>query len=203
MKFRNIVAALAAVLAIAGLAHATPALATNADNPNDTAYWEAQVGDGATCAKHNPSDTTDDGTVTDAGKSVTLNAGHWALLVVNSGSGGPDNDGNLVYHDPAAGTAYFGPLNGGGNQGNVSHWIVCGTATPQPDAQVTYGTWVDGSWVCGNTTVDQTRTVTMTPYLLLNGQWQLDAAHATVTIEHHTRALTGDELATCIPPRPE
>jgi LPXTG-motif cell wall-anchored protein len=202
-SIRNIVAALAAVLAIAGLAQATPVFADNAGNPNDAAYWEAQLGDGATCVKHNPKDVTSDGKITDGGKSVTLNPGNWALLVVNSGAAGPDNNGNLVYHNPAAGTAYFGPLNNGGQQGNVSHWIVCGTTTPQPDAQVTYGQWVDGKWICGDTTVVQTRTVTTTPYALVNGQWQLDAANATVTTEHQTRQLTAGELATCIPPQPE
>ena len=135
---------------------------------------------------------------------MTLNPGNWVLLVVNSGSGGPAGDGNLVYHNPVAGTAYFGPLNNGGQQGAVSHWIVCtGAPTPQPEPQVTPGAWVDGNWECGDTTVDQTRTVTTTPYVLVNGLWTLDVDHATVTTEHETRDLTADELATCIPDQPQ
>ena len=172
-------------------------------NPNDPAYWESQLGDGASCVKHDPGDTTTDGAITDGGKSVTLNQGDWALLVVNSGAGGPDGNGNLVYDDPVAGTAYFGPLNGGDQQGNVSHWIVCGTPTaPQPDDEITRTEWVDGTWECGDTTVEQTRTVTTTPYVLVDNAWQLDEANAVTTTETRTRALTADELATCIPDQP-
>jgi LPXTG-motif cell wall-anchored protein len=194
-SIRCFLAALAALVAMTSLAHSTPAFATNSDNPNDAAYWLPRAGDGATCAKHNPGDETSDGEITDGGTSVTLNPGNWVLLVVKSGSEGPNNDGNLVYDDPVAGTAYSGPLNAGGQQGAVSHWIVCtGAPTPQPDTEVTEGHWTDGTWACGATTVEQTRTITTTTYLLVAGQWQ---PHTENTIEHQTRPLTTDEQFPC------
>src|SRR5690242_818037 len=96
-SIRILVAALAAVVAITSLAHATPAFATNSDNPNDPAYWLPQAGEGATCEKYEPGEQPPAGAVTDDGKSVTLNPGNWVLLVVKSGSEGPDGDGNAVY----------------------------------------------------------------------------------------------------------
>ena len=202
---KSLVVALTTAVAVSAVAQSGPASASSNGNPNDPAYWESQAGEGATCVKYSPADTTADGVITDDGKSVTLNPGNWALLVVNSGAAGPDGNGNLVYADPVAGTAYFGPLNGGGQQGNVSHWIVCSrpTTPPQPDPQVTHTDWVDGDWGCGDTTVEQTRTTTVTPYILVNGQWALDEANAATTTESQTRQLTAAELATCIPDQPE
>ena len=162
------------------------AFADNSGNKNETPYRESQLGDGATCAKHNPGDSNTDGTLTGGGTSVTLSADNWVLLVVNSGSGGPAGDGNLVYQNPIAGTAYFGPLNNGGQQGAVRTWIVCtGAPTAQPEPEVTLGSWTDdGAWLCGATTVEQTRTITTVPYVLVNGQWQLDTdpTHTTVIV---------------------
>lgn len=71
---------------------------------------------------------------------------------------------------------------------------------PQPDPKVVtdYGDWVDGEWVCGDTTVEQTRkawTIT-TPYKLVDGKWVLDPDNATRTDmpdETQTRDLTDDE----------
>ncbi len=203
-SIKHLLAALTAAVAVTAVAHSAPVFASSAGNPNDPAYWETQLGDGASCVKHNPGDTTADGVITDAGTSVTLNAGNWALLVVNSGAAGPDGNGNLVYNNPVAGFAYFGPLNSGGQQGNVSHWIVCsGPTAPQPESKVTSTEWVDGAWECDDTTVEQTRTVTTTPYVLVGNEWQLDDANAVTNNETRTRPLTSEELASCVPDQPE
>ena len=135
-SIRYLLTALVAAVAVTAVAQGAPALAGNEANPNETAYWENWLGAGATCVKHNPGDVTADGAVTNGGKAVTLSASSWALLVVNSGSTGPTGNGNLGYSNPVAGTAYFGPLNGGGQQGNVSHWIVCGSPTPPPSDDI-------------------------------------------------------------------
>lgn len=52
---------------------------------------------------------------------------------------------------------------------------------------VTYGEWEDGTWVCGDTTVEQTRTVTTT----------VGEAQPVVTTETQTRDLTQEEIGTC------
>jgi len=174
-SIRTIVAALAAVLAIAGLAQATPAFADNS-NKNEIAYWEAQLGDGTTCVKHDGDGA--EGSITGGGTSVTLVQGTWVLLVVNSGSEGPDGDGNLVYRAPniVAGEAYVGPRNHGGQLGNISHWIVCGTAatttttTTTVPAETTTTTTTVPEHVGDTTTttepVDETTTTTTEPELV-------------------------------------
>jgi LPXTG-motif cell wall-anchored protein len=203
-SFRNLLAALAAVLAITCLAQGAPAFADNVDNRNEVAYWQTQVGDSARCVKHEPGDSTPDGQLTDGGTSVTLNPGNWVLLVVKSGSAGADGDGNAVYPDPiagnpspVAGTAYFGPLNGGEQQGTVSHWIVCSGA---PTPEVTTVTTDNGTPACGATTIGETLTTTTTPYILVNGEWRLDPTNAHVDTTQQTRDLAPSERFDCPPP---
>lgn len=94
---------------------------------NQPSYWEDYgPHDNAQCYSH--SGNSDHGSITDGGKTVTLNAfnvaawpgDHWELLVVKGGS-----DWNNVIVHPTAGVAYGSPLNSGGQQSDVSHWIVC------------------------------------------------------------------------------
>jgi hypothetical protein len=110
------------------------ASSAEAANPNDPEYWEGQFPDAIACYKHDGSQLiTQHGWITDDGKSVTLRTfreawpgDHYEVLVVKSGS--VDNGwgpGNAVYVHPNALVAYFGPLNASGEQGEVSHWIVC------------------------------------------------------------------------------
>jgi len=76
--------------------------------------------------------------------------------------------------------------------------VCTGAPTPQPEPEVTNSTWTDdGAWLCGATTVTQTRTVTTTPYMLDAGEWQLDPAHANVVAEHQTRQLAANEQFAC------
>ena len=201
--------ALAALLVAAGTGWLAQAGSVNAasSNPNDAAYWEARAGHDAKCYKHDPATNGGShGYLTDDGKAVTLNpfdpswpGDHWELLVVKSGSNdighGP---GNAVYVHPQAGIPYFGPANGSGDIGAVSHWIVCkGTAPDKPADKVEYTDWQDQVWVCGDTSVTQTRTKTVTTYVLENGEWV--PGEPVVTTETQTRPLTGDEIQSCKP----
>lgn len=98
---------------------------------NEPSYWEDYgPHDDAVCYSH--SGNSSHGSVTGGGKTVTLNAygadwpgDHWELLVVKGGS----VSNNVIVH-PSAGVAYASPLNDGGQQSNVSHWIVCKGTTP-------------------------------------------------------------------------
>ena len=67
-SIRFLFAALTAVVAITCLAQSAPAFADNSGNKNETPYWEAYLGNGATCVKHNPGDSTSDGTLTDSAR---------------------------------------------------------------------------------------------------------------------------------------
>ncbi|MHB1491184.1 MAG: hypothetical protein ACYCTH_11935, partial [Cellulomonas sp.] len=69
----------------------------------------------------------------------------------------------------------------------------------QPGAKVTTTAWVDGTWGCDATTVEQTRTVTTTPYIWGDGQWVLDAAKTTTVTETQTRNLSTSEETVCPP----
>ena len=69
--------------------------------------------------------------------------------------------------------------------------------------------WVDGEWVCGDTTVVQTRTVTTTPYkaIVVDGKYVLvlDTENATSKEETQVRDLTPEEQqSVCdVPETPE
>ena len=98
---------------------------------NSTKYWEDLYADhNAECYKSEGN--TEHGKLTDKKKTVTLNpfnqawpGDHWEVLVVKAG-----NTNNVIHH-PAAGVAYASPLNSGGKQAEVSHWIVCKGTTPE------------------------------------------------------------------------
>ncbi|TDN90594.1 hypothetical protein [Microbacterium sp. BK668] len=99
---------------------------------NKTSYWEALYADHeAVC--YSSSGSTSHGSITDGGKTVTLRqydpswpGDHWELLVVKGG-----NLWNNVVEHPQAGVAYASPENSGGQQSDVSHWIVCKGTTPE------------------------------------------------------------------------
>jgi hypothetical protein len=71
--------------------------------------------------------------------------------------------------------------------------------TTKPDDEVTYGDWTDGTFTCGDVTVLQTRTKTVTTHTWNGTEWVLDAANATTTNETQTRLPTSDELKSCAP----
>jgi LPXTG-motif cell wall-anchored protein len=108
--------------------------ATDNNNPNDAPYWQSRTEHQSQCFKHTPQDSPNaHGSITNGNKAVTLNpfnqawfGDHWELLVVNGGNG------NTVVSHPAAGVAYYPPLNNGGQHPNISHWIVCKGVTPTP-----------------------------------------------------------------------
>lgn len=107
---------------------------SSATNHED--YWEDYTDHEMQCFKHGGS--SDHGSVTDGGKTVTLNefnqdwwGDHWELLVIKGG-----NVWNNVIEHPKAGTAYASTENAGGNQANVSHWIVCKGVQPDVDPEV-------------------------------------------------------------------
>lgn len=67
----------------------------------------------------------------------------------------------------------------------------------KPDDKVTYSEWQDGTWVCGDTTVLQTRTVTTVRYV-----WDPEVGGyveqpPVVTTESQVRNLTQQEISTC------
>lgn len=137
---KKIIGALA-VLAVGtamALSAALPASAT--PGPNSPEYWKSQYPNAVECYKYDPPSTPNShGALADDGKAVVLNTfdqswpgDRWEVLIVKSGSEGGDGAGNAVYPLPTAGTLYYGPLNGGGQQGAVSHWIVCKGETPPP-----------------------------------------------------------------------
>ena len=200
---------LAAVVAASGMFLSGPASApaSAAGSPDDASYWESKTEHPSVCYKH-VSDGGAHGGLADGGTAVRLApfnpswpGDHWDLLVVKSGSGGDRS----VYHHPAPGV-YSGPLVSG-KRVKVAHWIVCkGTVPKQPADKVEYGEWEDGVWECGDTSVTQTRTKTVTPYKYSSGKWVLDPANQVVTTESQTRPLTSDEQVPCVtvitPPSP-
>lgn len=67
---------------------------------------------------------------------------------------------------------------------------------PRPDDKTDYTDWVDGTWECGDTTVTQTRTKTVTTWTLVDFEW---VSSTTETTETQTRALTETEIESCRP----
>ena len=134
MKLRGMAVAL--VAAALTIAVATPVSAAAADNTNSPEYWEIAISNTLGGAEvHCYKDSH--GSVTADGKSVVLDTFQeswfgtgYAALIVKAGSGGEDGNGNKVYMFPNAGTPYLTPLNAGGQQADVSHWIVCKGAMP-------------------------------------------------------------------------
>ena len=74
----------------------------------------------------------------------------------------------------------------------------------KPDALVVNGEWADGDFVCTDTEVIQTRTVTTTEYVFDTESWTWVAGEPVVTEQTQTRPLTEEE-STCpvIPEEPE
>ena len=134
MKSKKLLALGSALLLVAGFVSlgALPANAGNENNQNEIVYWQNLYGAATTtCAKDQFGSITTDSS---GHSGVTLTGAHtWLSLIVNSGSvdygQGP---GNKVYPNPVAGTHYLPPLNNGGQQGAVSHWIVCWTTPTTP-----------------------------------------------------------------------
>lgn len=75
-------------------------------------------------------------------------------------------------------------------------------AGPQPEDKVISSEWVDGDYVCADTTVEQTRTVSVTTYSLVGNSWV--ANDPVVKPETQTRVLSSEERqAVCPKPEPE
>ena len=98
---------------------------------NSPKYWETRyAAHKAEC--YSAEGSTSHGTVSADGKTVTLvpfnqswPGDHWEVLVVKAGNT------NYVTEHPQAGVAYASPINNGGQQAAVSHWIVCKGTTPE------------------------------------------------------------------------
>ncbi|GAA5200740.1 hypothetical protein [Microbacterium jejuense] len=100
---------------------------------NNTPYWEDRYAEfDVQCFKHDGTGSNEHGSVSADRKTVTLKqfdqnwwGNGWVVLVINAGTS------NNVIENPKAGVAYASPVNNGGNQANVSHWIVCKGTTPE------------------------------------------------------------------------
>ena len=66
-------------------------------------------------------------------------------------------------------------------------------AGPQPENKVTHTEWVTGEYVCGDTTVQITRTETVTEYVREGAEWV--EGESVDNFQTETRALTADEIA--------
>jgi len=77
------------------------------------------------------------------------------------------------------------------------------TPTPtvtQPEPRIEVGEWVDGEWPCDATTVERTRVITTTPYVLTDGAWTLGEPQEAT--ERGMRDLTDEERTVCPAPSP-
>lgn len=117
------------------------AAAADVDDPNHPDYWEALYPGAVECYYHTGDSAHGSIVTDDAGdEAVQLNVfqdawpgDHWEVLIVKGGAEDVgDGRGNAVYEHPTAGTSYYPPLNGGEQQPDVSHWIVCKGATADP-----------------------------------------------------------------------
>lgn len=86
-------------------------------------------------------------------------------------------------------------------QAGTSEWKSIAKATvpsdcipPKPDNLITYGEWTTGEYECGDTTVQITRSVTSTEYVLVEGAWVPEGESETTT-QTETRDLTAEEIA--------
>lgn len=69
----------------------------------------------------------------------------------------------------------------------------CSTPIPEKPADlVTYTEWVDGTWACGDTAVTQSRSKSVTTYVLVGREWVAQAP--VVTPETQVRNLTPEEV---------
>ncbi|GAA5093458.1 hypothetical protein GCM10025760_23620 [Microbacterium yannicii] len=130
----------------AAVADGVPQLVKWVPKSNGAAYWEdLYSAHMVKCYKVDGPNSSGHGSVSTDGKTVTLNrfdqswpGDHWELLVIKAG----DLWNSVIVH-PAAGVAYDSPVNNGGQQAQVSHWIVCKGQTPedQPRAVTPTLTW--------------------------------------------------------------
>ncbi|MEO6942826.1 MAG: hypothetical protein ABI238_06265, partial [Terrimesophilobacter sp.] len=179
MNTKKLLAIGSALLLVAGFVSigAGPANAENADNTNNTSYWE-NVYPGSTCYK----DDAKYGAVSSDGMTVTLSGSYdWTALIVKGGAvdygQGP---GNKVYGSPVSGTPYSPPLNAGNQQAAVSHWIVC-VGNPPPLIKVTpVKPEVTSHDVCGVANDSLTVDSSMTG-VVYTVSWNGDHSVATVT----------------------
>lgn len=136
MKRTIIAAALGVALVFAGATSASAVGEVGTVIPftpesNSASWWNDYGEHPATCYKHEGSSAH--GSITDGGKTVTLAAfdpswgDHWETLAIKAGT-----SVNVIAH-PQAGVAYASPNNPGGKQADVSHWIVCKGAAPEPE----------------------------------------------------------------------
>jgi hypothetical protein len=170
------------------------------EDTNHTDYWKQQYPDAVSCYSSNGN--TDHGRITGGGKTVTLSAyspswpgDHWEVLVIKAG-----NLWNSVIENPDAGVAYASPPNNGGQQANVSHWIVCKGKTPeQPKDKVAVGE--ESTTDCVKNVVVTVVTTTTTPYMwdAATQKWVLDSANAKSSEKSESRPLTEAEWADCNP----
>jgi hypothetical protein len=69
---------------------------------------------------------------------------------------------------------------------------------PQPDDKIVVSDWVDQTGTnCDVDYVLQTRTVTTTPYVKVDGKWVLDEEHVTSKTEEGQRPKTAEEIEDC------
>jgi len=66
--------------------------------------------------------------------------------------------------------------------------------TPKPKDTVTHSDWTDGTFQCGDTTVDRTRETTTTKYTWNGSEW---VANVTTKTEHKSRPATTEEQMSC------
>ena len=95
-----------------------PSYATTS-NTNDPSYWSAKYA--AICIKYEPEQTSPYGHLNAAKTGIVADVNLLALIV----KGGSVDGGNAVYENTVIGQTYLAPLNNGGQQSAVSHWIAC------------------------------------------------------------------------------
>ncbi len=80
---------------------------------------------------------------------------------------------------------------------NTDSTAVCYSAPVPP--KVTSTEWVDGTYKCDDTTVEQTRTTTTTPYVFdaTTGTYNPDKSSATTVTDSRVRDLTAAEITAC------
>ncbi len=170
----------------------TPPVTTTVTPAVPTASPETcQVGDG--------------GVANVAGGSITLPTTSGVTYTVSGGkTTGLAAGDYTVTATPAGGTSLSVTGTGWTLQGGTATITVTVKAASdcsvsQPSAKVTTTGWVDGTWGCDATTVEQTRTVTTTPYAWGGSKWVLAIAKATTVTETQTRNLSSSEQTVCPP----
>lgn len=103
--------------------------------------------------------------------------------------------------DPSTGHSYVVAITAWNDPTGDRGWTKTfeGTTTAcydtQPPALVVPGEWVDGQFECGDVTVEQSRTVSTTEYVLDGYEWV--KGETTTSTETQTRDLSADEMVPC------